>query len=163
MKTLLTLITLIIALSTIAQSKCDRHTLFTADFNMQVNAQVNRVNASLNIGSNGISNVDNNYRSWGLTIGSKMYDEAVVNKAGHISYDTRLTPVTTLSVNYRGDGYYNTVIHSIAITAGLNKYTEYSYRMCANTNPNSFATVGFVASYNTKQGFTAGFILLGLF
>jgi hypothetical protein len=132
--------------------QCQRSTPFTADFNFQTSGQ--RLNASVNLGF---------FNSTSISVqgGARMYDTREEGKANAQKVFT--IPTATVLLKHRYNGIYSDVVHALALTAGTNNYREIGYRLYNAPTENSFATIGWTASYSNVQGFTAGFIIMAIF
>lgn len=132
--------------------QCQRSTPFTADFNFQTNGQ--KLNASLNLGLVNTTSIS-------VQLGARMYDTREQGKTNVQKVVT--TPTATVLLKQRFNGNNSDVVHALALTAGTNNYREIGYRLYNAPAANSFATIGWTASFSNVQGFTAGFILMAIF
>jgi hypothetical protein len=153
---------LLICLSSNAQSKCDRVTVFTAD--CIFGGGTNKLHGAVNIGVSGGS-FTSQKKNTGIAImgGVKMYDDVRAERAPSSNPQINVTPTATLLLKQRFNGAESKLVHAIAFTAGANQFAEASYRIYAAPKSNSFATVGGVLGYSNKQGITIGFIIMGFF
>ncbi|MEI8142854.1 MAG: hypothetical protein WCG90_08310 [Chitinophagia bacterium] len=157
------LLLLLIPVFASAQSKCDRSTAFTADFTFQSNVAVTRLNASVNIGVSGFNQVGEKYNRISLLGGLRIYDADLTQRTATANSEVFVIPTATMLFKHRFNGYDSKLVHAVGITAGGNNYIETSYRVYAAPNGNSFATVGGLIAYSNIQGFTVGFVIMGLF
>lgn len=153
---------LLFPITLFSQSKCDRNTAFTADFIFQSNPQVSSISGAVNLGVSGFNKVDERYNRLSFLTGLKIYNSNNQNKLNINNEDVFITPTATILLKHRFNGYDSKLVHVLGLTAG-NELLEGSYRIYGAPTGNSFATVGVIFAYNNKQGFTLGFIVMGLF
>jgi hypothetical protein len=149
-------------LTTNAQSKCDRVSVFTAD--CIFGGGNDKLHGAINIGvSSGSFTSQKKNTGMAIMGGLKMYDDVKAERVPSSNPNINVIPTATLLIKQRFNGAESKVLHAIAFTAGSKQFTELSYRIYAAPKPNSFATVGGVLGYSNKQGITIGFIIMGFF
>lgn len=154
---------LLLPISILAQSKCDRNTAFTADFNMQYNSNFTKLNASVNIGISGFNQQGQHYNKISVLGGVRIYDAPIAQRTNPSVSEVFVIPQATLLLKQRFNGYDSKVVHAVGITAGAKNFIEASYRIYGAPKGNSFATVGGIVAYSNAQQLTFGFIIMGLF